>query len=241
MSAQIKPIRLKHGTVNPARALLLKLNVPQQLAYLSFEEDHNFAERQQIVPEPKAAKRLSTPGRSINGSALFDSSGEARKNSTQTLNMKKQGTLNSSMTNFSSAKARKLSVERQETQIAADELEGEAQTAIRLIRAQFMLHQLRLESGTFFFQWVHQEKEATREPTKVVAKRLYLVYAKDLKVTDKNNIRLDLPKRVVEHHQDYLTQHFKKLIKAHSDLKFRERKHTEVCSCKIQIDLSPKV
>lgn len=80
---------------------------------------------------------------------------------------------------------------------------------------------------------MHQEKEANREPTKVVAKRLYLVYVKDLKVIDKNSIRLDLPKRFVEHHQDYLTQHFKKLIKAHSDLKFRERKHTEVCSCKI--------
>ena len=46
MNTQIKPIRLKHGTVNPARALLPKLNVPQQLCYLSHEEDHNFAERQ---------------------------------------------------------------------------------------------------------------------------------------------------------------------------------------------------
>jgi len=35
---QIKPIRLKHGTINPAKALLLKLNIPQQLLYLSHEE-----------------------------------------------------------------------------------------------------------------------------------------------------------------------------------------------------------
>ena len=49
LNTQIKPIRLKHGTVNPSRALLLKLNVPQQLLYLSFEQDHNFCERRQLV------------------------------------------------------------------------------------------------------------------------------------------------------------------------------------------------
>lgn len=65
------------------------------------------------------------------------------------------------------------------------ELEKEVQTALELIHAQFMLHQINLEKGVFYFQWVHQEGELTRHPTKSANKRLYLMYVKDLDVRDK--------------------------------------------------------
>lgn len=38
-----------------------------------------------------------------------------------------------------------------------------------------------------------------------------------------------------------LSQHFANLIQSHADLKIKERNHEEICSCNIQIDLSPKV
>ena len=66
MSSQLKPIRLKHGTPNPAKALLLKLSVPQQFLYLSFEEDHNFVERTLINPDRNLRANNLEPRLSLN-------------------------------------------------------------------------------------------------------------------------------------------------------------------------------
>ena len=60
MSALLKPIRLKHGNPNQAKALLLKLQVPIQALYLSFEEDQNFCERTQIYPVDSDFRRLQS-------------------------------------------------------------------------------------------------------------------------------------------------------------------------------------
>ena len=51
MTQQLKPIRLKHGTPNPSKALLLRLSVPQQLIHLTFEEGHSFIDRQLLERE----------------------------------------------------------------------------------------------------------------------------------------------------------------------------------------------
>ena len=81
--------------------------------------------------------------------------------------------------------------------IICEELEKEVRAALELIHAQFMLHQIRLEKGVFYFQWVHSESEPSRHPTKAVSKRLYLVYVKDLKVRDKHNYMMSTTQRKV--------------------------------------------
>ena len=37
LSIQLKPIRLKHGSVNPSKAMNMKLSLPPQVIYLSLE------------------------------------------------------------------------------------------------------------------------------------------------------------------------------------------------------------
>ena len=80
-----------------------------------------------------------------------------------------------------------------------------------------------------------------REPNKTVSKQLYLVFVKNLVVVDRNSYNVPLPMRPLAYYKDTLTRHFTQLIRAHADLKMKERNHTDVCSCDIQIDLSPEV
>lgn len=47
---QMRPIRLKHGSVNPSKAQNMKLSLPPQLIYLTHEDHHSFVERMQIYP-----------------------------------------------------------------------------------------------------------------------------------------------------------------------------------------------
>ena len=62
ITQQLKPIRLKHGTPNPSKALLLRLSVPQQFLYVTHEAGHNFIERQLLekVREPTEQQQDST-------------------------------------------------------------------------------------------------------------------------------------------------------------------------------------
>ena len=121
--------------------------------------------------------------------------------------------------------------------IICEELEKEVRAALELIHAQFMLHQIRLEKGVFYFQWVHSESEPSRHPTKAVSKRLYLVYVKDLTALDKYNQVMPTARRKVQYHKDTLTKTFYQLILAHARLKIKEKLHTEICSCRIQLDM----
>ena len=112
---------------------------------------------------------------------------------------------------------------------------------MHLVNAQLKLHQIQLEKGVFYFQWVHQEQELTRDPIKPIDKLLYLVYCKDLVVRDRFKSLIDLPKRDVQYRRDVLSQHFYELILEHAKLKLKEPDHNSVCSCQIQLDLQPKV
>ena len=92
---------------------------------------------------------------------------------------------------------------------------------------------MSIESGTFFFQWVHCEKETTRDPHKNVDKVLYLVYVKDLVVHNKKKKRIVLPRRSIEYNKDFLTQHFYNTILNHEDSFHNSKKHTLACKCEI--------
>ena len=106
MNAQIKPIRLKHGSVNPAKALLLKLNVPQQLLYLAFEQDHNFCERAKIVPNPDQARNQSAFAlQAMGDSDTFSTSFMKRSATTRPRGGSIQS--NTMLSNFSSPKLQK--------------------------------------------------------------------------------------------------------------------------------------
>ena len=131
--------------------------------------------------------------------------------------------------------------EAHEKQVIAEELDREVRTTMHLINAQFKLHQMQIERGTFYFQWVHCEPAFTRDPTRPIQKLLYLVYCRDLVVYDRFKSLIKLPQRNVEYRRDVLTQHFYEQILDHARLKVREADHTSFCSCQIQIDLQPKV
>ena len=52
----LKPIRIKHGTPNHAKALLLKLLIPFQIQQPSFEEGHSLCVRSQIYPTSQSLR-----------------------------------------------------------------------------------------------------------------------------------------------------------------------------------------
>ena len=64
---------------------------------------------------------------------------------------KGKNSMNNSQSNFNSPKAQQLHFERQEIDLATEELEREVKIAMTLIRAQYQLHQLTMDQGTFFF------------------------------------------------------------------------------------------
>ena len=51
ISEQLKPLRLKHGKPNPAKALKLKFSIPLQFLYLTLEDGHELVERTEIYPD----------------------------------------------------------------------------------------------------------------------------------------------------------------------------------------------
>ena len=54
---------------------------------------------------------------------------------------------------------------------------------------------MHIAQGSFYFQWVHNENETTRDPQKPLEKILYLIYLKDLVVLNKHKKRIKLPRR----------------------------------------------
>ena len=64
---------------------------------------------------------------------------------------------------------------------------------------------------------------------------------KDLSVRDSKSKKIQLPNRAVQYHKDVLTQHFYNQIYNHGELQVKEKNHTNSCSCKIQMDLQPKL
>ena len=115
----------------------------------------------------------------------------------------------------------------------ANELYRDVRTAVHLIHAQFMVHQLQLRKGTFYFQWVHREPGQTREPTKPIDKLLYLVYAKDLEVRNALGRLIELPKHSIGYHRDSLSLYFYNMILEHAKLKYTEPNHSTACSCQV--------
>ena len=68
------------------------------------------------------------------------------------------------------------------------------------------------------------------------------MFVKDLKAKDKRRIKMPLPKRLVTYHKDMFTAHFYDLIWRHAEAKRRNyANHSKRCSCRIQIDLQPRV